>query len=1394
MSKGGQESKIPILGKTGGGRSLSRLASLSNKVRAHLSAESKLRPGSGMFLSFLGQNTRKRPSGFYQPLQEFCHKSEGCSPEEEGVSAAHIGRRVIASGSKVGVLRYYGSCNFAEGLWCGIELDSEDGEHDGAVKGVRYFSCPPRRGHLVPEPEVALVPQVRYISEVSSSGPHSLLGIESQSSTPGSPPLSSRHSSSAGSLIPKTMDLPSKHSSFELDESLGILTPDQMSDFTLNCPLERSPSAEELSSFMLQDVEFSDMALDSTDKRNSMEIKDEIKDDKLADLPPDTSEMSESLHSKKTDILSASSSARSKKDSRVDRTPSLEDLPLDSAGETSTEKTESFEVKSRAPNSFITSITSITSLDNGYQGDGEWSRPASRGPEHSPSGKGRSVKSRLDPMTDSDFFTESDADMAEEWGHRRAQVIDGTLYGVQPGLGGQGQIQRFSPSNEEMDSSGIYSDLEKRPEDNGWIKEEEDDRPLSPEGSIRTVSSKSDQSLKKISPTSFSSLIEQQVNTIKNLMAMEVQEQVEEVKVADSTTKDNTEVKKFKAPKRNVVSKIKIMISSSNTRKDEDQENRAPSRPVKKGRWDAVMNKIAQGQAEEKTNPKLKEVKSKVFSGMAVPKNAPPTGRLEDYSAGSRKAPCSRGLSSAQSISTRSLRDITTIKSKSRRTRIRSSESSLQGAPCSQASSRNSSVSDLSQPKQSPSALCLLGSGKKRDARCTSPQSDGSTNSVASQVTKKAVVTPPRPKTPTVGKNVKAAEKTPLVRKTTPRRGTVGPQHKPQPLRSEFPSQSVQSRLSAYQNRSGSATRCLAEPKAPTRPPQLRSPQPDPAALQHAAKGAQALAVLVHHLVYNLDAFSSPQLRKDLEKIKSKWLRSQLELEELKVSFNRLQEEYIYEKSEKEKELEDVENNHRCEVEEMHDKYKEEMDKLTRSFEQSMNELQRKFELKEKRLSKDLEKQLVHAEEAHISEKVALQERCKKLEELEGKVKTYEEAQRYFEVREAELLQQVEDMRGRYENLKEGMQISAQNAETKAKLSKRTSSCSSLQAEVDSLQCVLELRSTELQELRRQCQVWKRDAEQLPAVVQRVSTLTARVADLQAQIARKEEIEKQLQQEKQILSDTIAKESTQKKRISLQNEELQWKLKQNSLVFNALAGISSPSSIKNQKTPNRTSKSRSNRSSYELNKTASEADINLSRLSMCEKSPPGSPTVKSVIEKTDSVSWVLDMEEPPECVASRILRKALRSRSIGSPNTPHLGTSPLKVSWEAQAEAENITEEVIMVKGIGGSEVLELLSVDDSEIFIDDLPKRIKSEEEAEMLRRVGEMTERPLPKDSAGEAMISGEASDDEAPSESEEDTTSSGLSEDNGTRLFRLNGASDSGSLNMSWSEEVDILPSEG
>lgn len=54
-----------------------------------------------------------------------------------------VGDRVIVSsglGSRAGILKYMGETKFAQGTWCGVQLDEPTGKNDGSVDGVRYVS------------------------------------------------------------------------------------------------------------------------------------------------------------------------------------------------------------------------------------------------------------------------------------------------------------------------------------------------------------------------------------------------------------------------------------------------------------------------------------------------------------------------------------------------------------------------------------------------------------------------------------------------------------------------------------------------------------------------------------------------------------------------------------------------------------------------------------------------------------------------------------------------------------------------------------------------------------------------------------------------------------------------------------------------------------------------------------------------------------------------------------------------------------------------------------------------------------------------------------------------------------------------------------------------------
>lgn len=130
------------------------------------------------------------------------------------------------------------------------------------------------------------------------------------------------------------------------------------------------------------------------------------------------------------------------------------------------------------------------------------------------------------------------------------------------------------------------------------------------------------------------------------------------------------------------------------------------------------------------------------------------------------------------------------------------------------------------------------------------------------------------------------------------------------------------------------------------------------------------------------------------------------------------------------------------------------------------------------------------------------------------------------------------------------------------------------------------------------------------------------------------------------LQDSYQQEVKNRTRLTLHNEELQWKLKQNSEKFTTAL--------------NELSKSYQDRSNFltdcknslygSLLETTHENTIDKTLFAHTSEnvSPPSSPVIKGVVEKSDSVSYVLEIndDESAEAMASRAIGMVKRAGSF----------------------------------------------------------------------------------------------------------------------------------------------------
>ncbi|XP_050305174.1 restin homolog [Anthonomus grandis grandis] len=1031
-------------------------------------------------------------------------------------------------------------------------------------------------------------------------------------------------------------------------ESLGILTPDQMIDtfisfeaINVNSLGDRqnetfAPNSSKKSQKCLfpnvkksdsiyRDLQSENSKRDSLDYDKSVTI---LTSEQMVDFSELTLDENWTLSNNCSALVEHKSI-----DFRCEDTPSPEELPLDPTpiGQLEPLKnTKNETTKSKTNNSFITSITSITSLDTGYQGDGEMSRPASRGADNSPLTRRpfpRPVTRKPDPLTDSDFYTESDADNHEDnhvKGDRRAQVIDGTLYSVDP----QAAADIYANNRENMDSSGVFTDLESGIRHDDESKDEVIVKTVdvSPSDSTKTISENSQNNIREVLQKV------PNINDVATHGALDkiVQESSKKRNAPSPSSlsssrdlKEESVAKKYKTPKRDVASKVKSFLNDSVAL----QEKKLVKKPV--NRWDAVMNKISKTD-QNKTN--LKDIKSKVFDNL--------NGSSKEYD-GAKKSPLHIGTPNNKNrrIRTRNLHAASPLK--------KSITSNLQ-------SSIHSSLSDLSAsglpPKKSSSSV------KKRENNIQ----------VTQVLTPNKLSTKNQQNLTESKKNAKniIGSPTTVQNKARLKKGS--------PLFAGKDAKQQSNILTESTNKStvkGGRT----TPNTVSRSPALKKlttpPSPPP-------RTAEALAVLVQHLVFNVEAYQVPHLRRQVEKL-------ELALEECRLNYNTAIEEernncqrYVSELVEEhKKQIAHITTEHL----EAHKKLTLEKDslehRLTEKHDEQLSILRKELE----RLQKSHEGALDILREEHDCMREQIDEKLRK-EYKTNEIKLKEEI-KVLKTKNSKLEHQLKKTENSSKEVQEKL---TDYIEDNKKLREQNDRLLSYgddkdvaKQEVQSLRAVLELKQTELAKLRKSLDESRYKQEVLSGAEEMAATLQARCEDLEHQLQQRGESEQSLKQDIQRLQTYIKDQMNYSRTISLQNEELRYKLRQNAQVLNKVIDEKSfnRSVIYSSSFNERHNASKSLERAFSFRESSSNNSQNrVSRNSSVfdedDLSPPSSPKVKGVVEKSDSVSYVLNLDESPDQVVSRILRRSFRNTTptkSTSNKRPRFRTNPLSLSASSSA-------------------------------------------------------------------------------------------------------------------------------
>uniref|UniRef100_A0A8D2FT07 Microtubule associated scaffold protein 1 n=1 Tax=Theropithecus gelada TaxID=9565 RepID=A0A8D2FT07_THEGE len=301
----------------------------------------------------------------------------------------------------------------------------------------------------------------------------------------------------------------------------------------------------------------------------------------------------------------------------------------------------------------------------------------------------------------------------------------------------------------------------------------------------------------------------------------------------------------------------------------------------------------------------------------------------------------------------------------------------------------------------------------------------------------------------------------------------------------------------------------------------------------------EALTVVIQHLLSEREEALKQHktLSQELVNLRGELVTASTTCEKLEKARNELQtayeafvQQHQAEKTERENRLKEF---YTREYEKLRDTYVEEAEKYKMQLQEQFDNLNAAHE------TSKLEIEASHSEKVELLKKAyeASLSEIKKGHEIEKK-----SLEDLLSEKQESLEKQISDLKSENDALNEKLKSEEQKRIAREKANLKNPQIMYLEQELESLKAVLEIKNEKLHQQDIKLMKMEKLVDNNTALVDKLKRFQQENEELKARMDKHMEISRQLSTEQAVLQESLEKESKVNKRLSMENEELLWKL------------------------------------------------------------------------------------------------------------------------------------------------------------------------------------------------------------------------------------------------------------